>query len=115
MSNRMKHTVSDIANVNVVPFEILLEKDEVSVCDGGINEMVHEQIDSHPRREAEYRSQAKRDDIRGIEKMSFRLCLGSPIERDGCEWRFFRTERKTRRGTVPAIRVGKDDELAWAA
>ena len=60
----MQNGVRDVADVDVIALEILFEDYEVSVRHRGINEMINQKIQAHPRRGAKYRRQTQRNHVR---------------------------------------------------
>ena len=69
----VEEAVGHVADVDEVALEVLLEDDEVAILDGGVHEVVDEQIEPHPRRHAEHRGQPQRDRVRAVEQEPFGL------------------------------------------
>ena len=75
--------VGNVANVDEVAFEVLLEDYDVSVGDRGIHEVIHQQIEPHARRHAEYRRQAQRDGVAGCRAPGPRHPTSSAVQEIG--------------------------------
>src|SRR4029079_15249151 len=91
--------------------EMLLENDEIDVRNGAIREMIHEQVDPHPRRSPEYRRQPVRDHIFLFQPGQRGAALGTPIDQDGFEWAVLCAERVAGPDAVAAVRIGIYHEL----
>src|SRR5262249_18578574 len=102
---------NDVANVNVVAFEIALENHNGAVRDSPPGKVVDKEVDAHSWRHAENRRQTQRHTVTLLKNRLLGFDLGYAIKRDGPERCLFGAELS---GFSNAIaRVGRwiDDNL----
>ena len=106
--------VGDVADVDVIPLEILLEDHDVAVGDRRVDEVVDEEIEPHPRRQAEHGGQPQRDRVRAREHLVLGVDLRAAVERDRLEGRFLGAVLGPRLRAVAAVGRRIDDQLMRA-
>ena len=107
--------VGHIADVDVVALEVLFKDDDVAFGESGVDEMIHQQIETHPRRHAEDRRQPQGDDVFALQEMLFRLNFRSAVQRDRLERAILGAETVAAGDAVAAVGVGIDHQLVAAA
>ena len=104
-----------VADMKEVPLRVALEDHHGPVRDGAVHEVVDQQIEVHPRREAEDGGQTERHRVAGRQHGRFGLDLGLAVEADGPQRALFGAERGRLAHPVAAVGVGQDDPLPGRA
>ena len=68
--DRVEKRAGDVAHVDEVPLRVPFEDDQRAVGDGAIDEVVHEQVEPHSRREAKDGREAEGERVTGVEYRS---------------------------------------------
>jgi hypothetical protein len=66
--------------VNVVALEIFLEDYHIAIRNGGVDEVVDEQIQAHAGRHAKHGGQPQRNCVRAVQQFQFGLDFCLPVE-----------------------------------
>src|SRR5262245_64407762 len=78
----MQEHSRDIAYVNVISFEMRLEQHNCAIIHRTIDEIVHEQVNTHPRRHPEDSGKPKADAVAAIERCFFGFNFSAAVKRD---------------------------------
>ena len=103
----------DVEDVDEGPLEGLLVDDEVALLDGLVSEVVDEEVEPHPRRDAEGRGEAVTDDVPGLQEKPLRLGLGLAVNGEGVQGCFLGADFADD-GPVVAPGGRVDDRLVFA-
>ena len=80
--DRVQKGARDIAHVDEIPLEVAFEEHNKTIGVSAIGEVVHEQVEPHPRRHAEHRRQPQADRRRmPLEQRALDLNLVAPVQR----------------------------------
>src|SRR5262249_17987393 len=79
----VEHAIGDIADMNIVPLEVLFKNNNVAFDVSRVDEMINQQVQPHAGRHAKYGGQPQRNDIGAAKQVELGLDLGLAIERDG--------------------------------
>src|SRR5438874_8466938 len=107
----MQEDASHIANVNEIPLEMRLEQHDGAVVHRAIDEIVHEEVDAHPRRHSEYRRQPEADHVAALERGGFRLHLGAAVKSDRPQGRTLVAEFILLTDSITAVGDGQQNSL----
>src|ERR1700689_3069218 len=107
----MKEGTGNIANVNVVAFEMRFEQHNEAIVDRAIYEVVDQQIQPHARGHAENRGKAEAYGIVAFEDGFLRFDLGAAIERHRPQRGFLGAKFSSFTNAVTGIGDRYDDAL----
>jgi hypothetical protein len=107
--------VSNVADMDVVAFEVLFKDHEIAVKKCGIGKVVDQQIKARPGRHAEDGGQPQGNRVACGQDDLLCLALGPSVERDRVKGRLFSTKDVAGLGAVAAVRRRVDDQLFRAA
>ena len=100
-----------VADVQVIPLEIGLEKHDEAVAHRGLHEIIYEEVGPHTGTGAEESGQAESDGITGSQDFGFDFGLEFAVETDRPERRLFGAELAFLADAVAAVGRGIDDDL----
>ena len=111
----MDEAVGNVAHMDIVALEVLLEDDDEAVGHGGVGEVVDQQVDAHARRGAEHCRQAQCDHVAALQELVFSLHLLAAVVRNRFKRRLLGAIAVARLGAIAAVGVGIDHQLVRAA
>src|SRR5436190_11711487 len=114
MIDRMNKDTRHIANVKVISFEMTLKYDDGAVMDGAIDKIIHEQIETHPRRQAEHRREPETDAVLSLQYEFLGFDFSDAVKGDRTQGRLFRAVLVLFTDAVAVVGHRHDDPLALA-